>query len=487
MRQRIVKLLIVLLTTGTGCSVTTIKPDINTGSPVVMTDKTTYEYGEAVNVTFSGASGTDSDWICVVPTGSPDTEGGDYKFLPKGIVEGIRTFDSHAPGKYEVRAYYNYRKVGYVVAARTAFSVTGNGAYEKAMEERISRKLNPDDPLEAKVPSDKGVVYIVREPWRGASTVEVQILCNDKPVTMLANTDKYPFVVSSGECRFRTGSLFEIGSKATVAAGLTGETIVKVKPGHVYYLKVKVVPRVSKYDNFLENVPLKEGAEMMRKAFICPDCPEIQVAADKGKSSLAIAIDVDVHAQLTVMQSFVPKTVFYIKLDSKEDSLKKDRIIASGYRNCTFINGLFGKCKETFLLNTEPGIYAAVGAYGTAGTVEAMVFFPEEVITSTVVEVIPDSIAYMGRYDFYTTTFFTQLPNDSHDEYQKHYYLLAINNFGDLRKKIVPHPALYFALMKKEITQSPEAESAFLNKYASIFSENGYSIRFKNRIDELGR
>lgn len=160
-------------------------------------------------------------------------------------------------------------------------------------------------------------------------------------------------------------------------------------------------------------------------------------------------------------------------------------ILSGRYRNCTFINGLLGRCKETFLLNTDPGIYAAVGAYGTAGTVKTMVFFTEEVIKSTVVEVMPDSIGYMGGYDFYPATFFKKITDDSPDEYQKHYYRLAINNFGDPREML--DPPLSFELMKKEITKSPEAEKAFLNTYANTFSDNGYNIRFKNRIDELGR
>jgi len=229
----------------------------------VKTDKAAYRYGEAIKVTFSGAPGLDSDWVCVVSAGSPDTDGGDYKYMPKGLNTGTLTFDPPAPGKYEVRAYYNYHKVSYAVAARSAFSVTGDADYKKAMEQQMERKVNSADPFEAKVPSDKGIVYIFREPWSGSSTVDVQVLWNDKPVVVLGHSDYYRFVVRSGEFRFKTGSLFESGTTSKVAAGLTGEATVHVKPGHVYYLRVKVVP-FAYYDNFLDNMPYQEGADMMK-------------------------------------------------------------------------------------------------------------------------------------------------------------------------------------------------------------------------------
>ncbi len=92
----------------------------------VKTDKEVYQGGETIKVTYSGASGLDSDWICIVPAASPETDAGNYKYLLRGSNVGTLTFDPPVPGKYEVRAYYNYHKVGYVVAARAAFSVTGD-------------------------------------------------------------------------------------------------------------------------------------------------------------------------------------------------------------------------------------------------------------------------------------------------------------------------------------------------------------------------
>ena len=96
------------------------------GAPIVNTDKDIYPSGEKIKVHFSNAPGDGGDWICIVPVGSPETDAGDYQYMPKGLSQGVLTFDPPSPGKYEVRAYYNYRRNGYVVSGRYAFSVGGN-------------------------------------------------------------------------------------------------------------------------------------------------------------------------------------------------------------------------------------------------------------------------------------------------------------------------------------------------------------------------
>lgn len=99
------------------------QPNAAGGEPRVATDKDRYRSGEKIQVHFSGAPGDGGDWICIVPAGSPDTEAGDYRYMPDGAPEGVLTFDSPPPGSYEARAYYDYRRNGYVVSARCGFSV----------------------------------------------------------------------------------------------------------------------------------------------------------------------------------------------------------------------------------------------------------------------------------------------------------------------------------------------------------------------------
>ncbi len=95
-------------------------------SSSVTTDKELYDTGETIKVSYSNAPGNDGDWICIASSALPDTDGGtDYQYLPKGSEKGTLTFDLPTPGKYEVRAYYNYNRNGYKVAARYPFTVKG--------------------------------------------------------------------------------------------------------------------------------------------------------------------------------------------------------------------------------------------------------------------------------------------------------------------------------------------------------------------------
>ena len=89
----------------------------------VKTDKDIYNAGEQITVIYFGAPGDSDDWICIIPAGSPDDEAGNYKYLSHKIKQGVLIFDPPPPGKYEVRAYYNYGNKGYEVSARHAFSV----------------------------------------------------------------------------------------------------------------------------------------------------------------------------------------------------------------------------------------------------------------------------------------------------------------------------------------------------------------------------
>lgn len=102
----------------------------------IKTDKDNYNHGEKIKVDFFNATGDQRDWICIVPIGSPANEAGDYKNIPEGLKQGSLIFESPSPGRYEVRAYYNYSSKGYVVSARYGFSVGGGGS--SATERSVS-------------------------------------------------------------------------------------------------------------------------------------------------------------------------------------------------------------------------------------------------------------------------------------------------------------------------------------------------------------
>jgi hypothetical protein len=99
--------------------------------PQVKTDKDIYNAGEAIQVNFFNSPGNQHDWICIVAAGSPDDDAGDYQYMPHRVSQGVLTFNAPPPGKYEVRAYYNYRRNGYVVSARYSFSTMNMASHAK--------------------------------------------------------------------------------------------------------------------------------------------------------------------------------------------------------------------------------------------------------------------------------------------------------------------------------------------------------------------
>jgi hypothetical protein len=121
----------------------------------VSTDKNVYSPGEQIRVRFSGAPGYNSDWICIVPSGEPDTAAGTYQYLPYGVRQGFVTFIAPSPGRYQVRAYYDYRRNGYLVSARRSFTVAGQeGSTESTRNE--NRYVGPGG---AWVATDKNVYF----------------------------------------------------------------------------------------------------------------------------------------------------------------------------------------------------------------------------------------------------------------------------------------------------------------------------------------
>jgi hypothetical protein len=232
--------------------------------PKVSTDKDIYRVGETIRVNFYNAPGLDRDWICIVPAGSPDNEAGDYKYMHPGVVQGVLTFDCPSPGKYEVRAYYNYRRNVYIVSARYGFSVVGDPAQEGAATPDRGRKINPNNPLEANLPPGKGLVYIFREPLFITNIVEVPIKVEGKPIIVMLNSSYYPFIATAGNVSFVADSSLEFvnppqGEKREVRQLRTAETTVEIKPGFVYYIKLRVMPGLF----FLDPVPHLEGAGLI--------------------------------------------------------------------------------------------------------------------------------------------------------------------------------------------------------------------------------
>ena len=235
----------------------------------VTTDKETYRFGEPITVSFSGAAGLERDWICIVPANAPDDEGGDYQHLPKDASQGALTFTAGEPGKYQVRAYYHYDAKGYVVAARSAFTVESSPEFEKARADeatKFERPVNPANALEASIGKDQGLVYILRQSAAASNRVEAEIVMEGKVLAVMPHSTYIAVPAAAGEVRFSTGALTTYNNqqnrKEEVWTLQSGEATLKVKAGYVYYLQLFVSYRGG-YGAQMELAPHREGADII--------------------------------------------------------------------------------------------------------------------------------------------------------------------------------------------------------------------------------
>ena len=76
----------------------------------IKLEKDVFEEGEPIRVEYSGLPGRYRDWITLIDDSKPDKESGQFFYINKsGSVE----FDGMPPGKYEIRAVYNYKRGNY--------------------------------------------------------------------------------------------------------------------------------------------------------------------------------------------------------------------------------------------------------------------------------------------------------------------------------------------------------------------------------------
>ena len=127
--------------------------------------------------------------------------------------------------------------------------------------------------------------------------------------------------------------------------------------------------------------------------------PEMLGALPAG---IGISVGID-----SALQNQKPNAAYFVRLSDRNNVLSVYPAIRSNY-----VNGY-----SVYLLNAEPGLYAAVAAsYSqfmpapppaaggvtvtvSGGTIGRVAYFPEDLIRKTIVEVRPGSISYMGTYE----------------------------------------------------------------------------------------
>jgi hypothetical protein len=92
------------------------------GSASLRTGQAIYRESEPIFVTFTGGSGSTSDWMTVVPAGMAEDNWREWVYL-NGEPAGTREFKQRLePGTYEARLYHDWPRGKFQVVARTTFT-----------------------------------------------------------------------------------------------------------------------------------------------------------------------------------------------------------------------------------------------------------------------------------------------------------------------------------------------------------------------------
>lgn len=235
-------------------------------SAEISTTKKVYAAGETIVVKFSGAPGYRKDWICIVPKGAPDDDGGDYDYTGTGRHQGSMSFSGKPPGDYEARAYFDYSRMGYVVTARYSFKVAGRAS--AAAADAYQRDLDSGRPAEKRVPKVKALIYLYREPLFVTKMMDARVNISGKPLTILPAASYYTYVASPGPLDITCQEVQEAewtgnAPKSPIRTSNFARSQMELKAGKVYYVKLQVTPGLP-FHIYLDQVPWQVG----ERAFI---------------------------------------------------------------------------------------------------------------------------------------------------------------------------------------------------------------------------
>jgi predicted component of type VI protein secretion system len=215
------------------------------------------------------------------------------------------------------------------------------------------------------------------------------------------------------------------------------------------------------------------------------------IAFSKNSSAIAISVSIESMTSPLMTEKVRPNHIFFIKLNESGGSLKSRDVIVSNYMYEPIMHAFQTHTVDSFAMNLDAGIYAAVGAIATGYTsnINFLIFFPEDMIRSTITEVSPDRIKYMGRYTLDRMNFVGMMATTQMDDPQAFYYK---NNIFDLlmlenRKSVVYnfHKPIRIMVTLDNSDRSKETEIEFLLEHMKTFEATEWTPKLQNQIKKL--
>lgn len=210
--------------------------------------------------------------------------------------------------------------------------------------------------------------------------------------------------------------------------------------------------------------------------------PTIMEPKDRMSSAIAITIDQNFRRKWNQEYKLEIKKVYFIKLIDKKDSLFQESILPSNYYFAPFMAGFHADAFDNFLLNVEPGVYAAVGASSNG----YYLFFPKEVITNSIVEVGFNEMVYMGEFKLEKISYNKEYVPDECQMYYFSSRLFPGQSNYENRRVISHHPTSgFFAPKVQTIKRPTEYEENFLKDYLKRFKNTKWKGAIENRLKRI--
>lgn len=209
----------------------------------------------------------------------------------------------------------------------------------------------------------------------------------------------------------------------------------------------------------------------MKKAFItivalsvlgCGLPKNLRVTENKDSSVIGISIRT---ITLSVFSN-KPETIYFVKLDEKDENNLGNRIIPSNY-----VRGDYA-----YLINAQPGKYAAVASFFTQTDNCYNSFYDAAIIKSSIIDVGPNQIVFAGKFKIenHMKNLYQNIEQNG-DKAQIHYY--------NLLKPFMYGTFYCGSLISSE--QTKEQETQFLTKTKSYFQDSEWIPIIDKRIDEI--
>jgi hypothetical protein len=196
--------------------------------------------------------------------------------------------------------------------------------------------------------------------------------------------------------------------------------------------------------------------------FGCSAINNLMFPRKDGRSIIGICI----RTETPLIIKYKPEAVYFVKLDKKDEHNLGAAIIQSNY-----IKGDY-----EYLVNAEPGKYAAVASYFTHGDTGYNTLFNAAIIEQSVVEVGPDQVVFAGEFDIDNTmkSAYNNIEKNG-DAAQLHYYKLLKDSLTGYFYSGTPH----------QVIRNRNAEKNFLLKTKAYLKDSKWSPLIDKRVESF--